>query len=303
MFNRFIASILPYFPKKFIWIFSRPYIAGETMEDAMRVSKELNRKQIMVTLDVLGEFIKTLEEAEANKTEYLNLIDITYKNGITGNFSVKPTSFGLLIDKEICHDHIREIVAKAASYNGFIRIDMEDSPCTDLEIELFRKLKTEYPGNVGLVIQAYLKRTYQDIKGMQDLNNPEFPLSFRLCKGIYVEHESIAFKKYEEINRSFLEDLELMFINKNYVGIATHDKPLVEGACKLIEKYSVPKEMYEFQMLYGVTPKLRENIVSDGHRMRVYVPFGKKWFGYSTRRLKENPKMASHIIKAIFYKG
>ena len=303
MFNRFIALILPYFPKKFIWIFSRPYIAGETMEDAMRVSKELNSKQIMVTLDVLGEFIKTLEEAEANKKEYLNLIDLTFRNGIIGNFSVKPTSFGLLIDKVVCHDHMREIVAKAASYKGFVRIDMEDSPCTDLEIELFRKLKTEFPGNVGLVIQAYLRRTSQDINEMQDLNSTEFPLSFRLCKGIYVEHESIAYKNYEEINKNFLEDLELIFISKNYAGIATHDKPLVEGACKLIEKYNVPKEMYEFQMLYGVTPKLRETIVSDGHRMRVYVPFGKKWFGYSTRRLKENPKMASHIIKAIFYKG
>ena len=303
MFNRFIAAILPFFPKKFIWIFSRPYISGETVEDAMRVSKELNNKQIMVTLDVLGEFIKTLEEAETNKKEYLNLIDISFKNGINGNFSLKPTSFGLLLDKDICLNHIREIVAKAASYNGFIRIDMEDSPCTDLEIELFRKLKSEFPANVGLVIQAYLKRTLQDIMNLQDLNSPEIPLSFRLCKGIYVESESIAFKKYEEINSHFLEDLEFMFSNKIHVGIATHDKPLVEGAYKLIEKYNVPKNMYEFQMLYGVTPKLRESIVSDGHNMRVYVPFGKQWFGYSTRRLKENPKMASHIIKAIFYKG
>jgi proline dehydrogenase len=303
MFNKFIASILPFFPQKFIWIFSRPYIAGENLEDAMVVSKELNNKKIMVTLDVLGEFIKSLEEAEANKKEYLNLIDVTFKNGINGNFSVKPTSFGLLIDKNICLNHIREIVSKAASYDGFVRIDMEDSPCTDLEIELFRKLKTEFPGNVGLVLQAYLKRTFHDIGSMQDLNSLEFPLSFRLCKGIYVEHESIAFKKYEEINDHFLEDLEYMFVNKNHVGIATHDKALVEGACKLIDKHKVPKELYEFQMLYGVTPKLRDYIVNDGHKMRVYVPFGKKWFGYSTRRLKENPKMASHIIKAIFYKG
>ena len=303
MFNRFIAAILPFFPKKFIWIFSRPYISGETIEDAMLVSKELNKKQIMVTLDVLGEFIKTLEEAERNKKEYLNLIDITFKNGINGNFSLKPTSFGLLLDKEICLNHIREIVAKSVSYNGFIRIDMEDSPCTDLEIELFRKLKSEFPGNVGLVVQSYLKRTLQDIKDMHDLNSPEIPLSFRLCKGIYVESESIAYKKYGDINRHFLEDLEYMFMNKIHVGIATHDKPLVEGAYRLIERYTVPKHMYEFQMLYGVTPKLRDNIVSDGHSMRVYVPFGKQWFGYSTRRLKENPKMASHIIKAIFYKG
>jgi proline dehydrogenase len=138
---------------------------------------------------------------------------------------------------------------------------------------------------------------------MLDLNTPETSLNYRLCKGIYVEPEAIAFKKYEEINEHYLDDLELMFRNKIYAGIATHDKPLVEGALKLIEKYNVPKNMYEFQMLYGVTPGLRESIVSAGHTMRVYVPFGKQWFGYSTRRLKENPKMASHIIKALFYKG
>jgi proline dehydrogenase len=303
MFNKFIAAILPYFPKKFIWIFSRPYISGETIKDAMSVSKDLNCKNIKVTLDVLGEFIKTLDEAESNKNEYLNLIEITYKTGIDGNFSLKPTSFGLLIDKNKCYEFIREIVAKTASYNGFIRIDMEDSPCTDDEIVLFRKLKTEFPGNVGLVLQAYLKRTLKDIEEMMDLNNSTIPLSYRLCKGIYVEPEAIAYKKYEEINQHYLEDLEFMFSNRIHAGIATHDKSLVEGAYNLIRKYNVPKNMYEFQMLYGVTPKLRESIVNEGHTMRVYVPFGKQWFGYSTRRLKENPKMASHIIKAIFYKG
>jgi proline dehydrogenase len=303
MFNKLIAAILPYFPKKFIWIFSRPYISGETIEDAMRVSKDLNSKKIKVTLDVLGEFIKNLDEAEANKREYLHLIDVAQQNRIDGNFSCKPTSFGLLIDKNVCYNHIREIVAKAASYNNFIRIDMEDSPCTDLEIELFRKIKGEFPDNVGLVLQAYLRRTYKDIENMLDLNSVNSPVSYRLCKGIYIEPEAIAYKKYEEINQHFLEDLELIFRNKIHVGIATHDKPLVDAACKLIEKYKVPEKLYEFQMLYGVTPGLRESIVKSGHSMRVYVPFGKQWFGYSTRRLKENPKMASHIIKAIFYKG
>lgn len=303
MFNKLIAAILPYLPKKFIWIFSRPYISGETINDAMRVSADLNSRKIKITLDVLGEFIKNLDEAEANKKEYLHLIDVTKQAGIDGNFSLKPTSFGLLIDKDICYKHIREIVARAASYNNFIRIDMEDSPCTDMEIELFRKMKSEFPRNVGLVLQAYLRRTYNDIEKMLDMHSPEAPLNFRLCKGIYVEPEAIAYKKYEEVNQHFLENLELMFRNKIYVGIATHDKPVVDGASKLIRKYNVPGNMYEFQMLYGVTPKLRAGIVSEGHTMRVYVPFGKQWFGYSTRRLKENPKMASHIIKAIFYKG
>ncbi len=303
MFNKFIASILPYFPKKFIWIFSRAYISGVTMADAMRVSKELNAQGVRVTLDVLGEFIKSLDEAEANKQEYLELIEETQKQGINGNYSLKPTSFGLLIDKEVCYTLMREIVAKAASYNNFCRIDMEDSPCTDLEIELYRRLHAEFPKNVGLVIQAYLKRTYSDLEKMLDMNTPEIPTNYRLCKGIYIEPAEIAYKKYEEINQHYLEDLEFMFRNKIYVGIATHDKPLIEGAYELIKKYNVPKNMYEFQMLYGVTPKLRQSIVDGGHVMRVYVPFGEKWFGYSTRRLKENPKIASHIIKALFVKG
>lgn len=303
MFNKIIAAILPYFPKKFIWIFSRAYISGETIDDAMRETKVLNSKNIKVTLDVLGEFIKNLDEAEANKKEYLHLIDVSCKNNIDGNFSLKPTSFGLLIDKEVCYNHIREIVVKAASCNNFIRIDMEDSPCTDDEIALFRRLKSEFPTSVGLVLQAYMRRTLDDIKQMLDLHSAETPLNYRLCKGIYVEPEAIAYKKYEEINQHFLEDLEFMLANKIYVGIATHDKPLIEGAYNLLKKYNVPRNMYEFQMLYGVTPKLRDSIVSAGHTMRVYVPFGKQWFGYSTRRLKENPKMATHIIKALFYKG
>lgn len=303
MFNKLIAAILPFFPKKFIWIFSRSYISGENINDAMHVSKILNSKGIKVTLDILGEFIKSLEEAEENKQEYLNLIDTSFKNNIDGNYSLKPTSFGLLIDREVCYRHIREIVEKAASYNSFIRIDMEDSPCTDNEIELFRKLKAEFPATVGLVLQSYLRRTHNDIEKMIDLHSAANPLNFRLCKGIYIEHEAIAFKKYEEVNAHYLQDLELMLKNGIYVGIATHDKPLINGAYDLIRKYNVPGYKYEFQMLYGVTPKLRDKIVTDGHTMRVYVPFGKKWFGYSTRRLKENPKMASHIIKAIFYKG
>ncbi len=303
MFNRLIANILPYFPKKFIWIFSKSYISGETLEDALRVSRELNNRKIRVTLDVLGEFITSLEEAEENRKEYLRLIETTEAAGINGNYSLKPTSFGLLIDKEKCYEHIRDIVICAASFGNFIRIDMEDSPCTDLEIELFRRLHGEFPANTGLVLQAYLRRTFDDIRAMAGMNSEVHPLNFRLCKGIYIEPESISFKKYEEINQHFLEDLEFCLKNRIYVGIATHDKFLIDGAFRLIKAYKVPTDMYEFQMLYGVTPGLRESIVRDGHNMRVYVPFGKKWFGYSTRRLKENPKIASHIIKAIFYKG
>ena len=143
----------------------------------------------------------------------------------------------------------------------------------------------------------------KDIEDMLDLHSEEVPLNYRLCKGIYVESEKIAYKKYEEINKQFLINLETMFKNGIYPGIATHDTPLVEGAYKLIEKYKVPKDKYEFQMLFGVTPALRQSIVDNGHKMRIYVPYGEKWFAYSTRRLKENPKMAMEIIKALFVRG
>ena len=303
MINQLITKLLPLMPKKLVWIFSKKYIAGETIDDAVRVCHSLNAQKIKITIDLLGEFITHLDEATANKNAYLDIIERIEKEKIDGNYSLKPTSFGLLIDQESCYRNIREIVAKAASYGNFVRIDMEDSQCVDPEITLFRKLHDEFPRNVGLVLQAYMKRTFEDIRNMFDMNSAATPLNFRLCKGIYVEHESIAYKKYGEINSHYLIDLELMFGRGMYPGIATHDKPMVDGAFALIEKYKVPKDKYEFQMLYGVTPELRKSIVDKGHAMRVYVPFGKEWFGYSTRRLKENPKMATHIIKALFVRG
>jgi proline dehydrogenase len=300
MFNKLITLLLPFMPKRLVWIFSKKYIAGETIDDAVRVCKELNAQGIKITIDLLGEFITNLDEAYENKQEYLHIINRIEAEKIDGNYSLKPTSFGLLLDQEVCYRNIREIVALAASFNNFVRIDMEDSQCTDMEIALFRRLKAEFPKNTGLVLQAYMRRTQSDIENMRDLNTPEIPLNFRLCKGIYVEPEAIAYKKYAEVNAHYLEDLDLMFREKMYPGIATHDKPLVEGAYGLIEKYHVQNSNFEFQMLYGVTPELRKSIVDKGYTMRVYVPFGKQWFGYSTRRLKENPKMATHIIKAIF---
>ena len=236
-------------------------------------------------------------------TGYIEIINSVEKNDIDGNYSLKPTMFGLLIDKHACYRIIRDIVKKAVEFDNFVRIDMEDSQCVDLEIELFRKLKKEFPKNVGLVLQAYMRRTMDDINGMLDLNTTENPVNFRLCKGIYVEPENIAYKKYDEINNHFLKDLEHMFKKGIYPGIATHDEKLVNGAYKLIEKYNVQNDKFEFQMLYGVTPALRKSIQDKGYRMRIYVPFGKQWFAYSTRRLKENPKMAQEIIKALFVRG
>lgn len=302
-FNKLVATVLPHMPKSLVWFFSKRYIAGKTIDDAIKVSRSLNEDGYLVTIDLLGEFITKLDQAEENKKKYLEIIEQVQKNGVDGNYSLKPTMFGLLIDEEACYLKIREIVSKAAEHNNFVRVDMEDSQCVDLEIAMFRKLKKEFPNNVGLVFQAYLHRTLDDVKDLLDFHNEKTPINYRLCKGIYVESESIAYKKYEEINQHYLEDLDYMFQQGIYAGIATHDTPLVEGAYKLIEKHKLPKERYEFQMLYGVTPSLRKSIINKGHRLRVYVPFGKDWFAYSTRRLKENPKMASEIMKAIFVRG
>lgn len=303
MINSMIAGVLPYMPKKLVWMFSKQYIAGESIEEAIVNAKKLNAEGIMTTLDVLGEFITTLDEAEANKNEYLQVIEAAEAAGVEGNYSLKPTFFGLLIDKEVAFAHIRDVVAKAASYDNFVRIDMEDTPCTDMELDMYRKIQEEFPDNVGLVVQAYLKRTHQDIDDLKEINSNSSKVNLRVCKGIYVEPEEVAYQQYNEINSHFLSDIELMFQEKMYPGIASHDTPVIEGAYKLIEKYNVPKEDYEFQMLYGVAPALRKSIVAKGHKMRVYVPFGKDWFGYSTRRLKENPKMAGVVIKALFMKG
>lgn len=295
--------MLPLMPKGLIWQFSKRYIAGKSIQDAIKASKKLNDQNIMVTIDLLGEFITKLEEAEENKNIYLEIIDAIQAADIDGNYSLKPTMFGLLIDKEECFKHIREIVAKAATFNNFVRIDMEDSQCVDMEIDIYNRIKEEFPDNVGLVLQAYLRRNAEDLKNFNEKFKASNRHNFRICKGIYVEPKEIAFKDPKEINDHYLADLEYMFQNGMYPGIATHDRALVEGALELIKKYNVPKDAYEFQMLYGVTPELRKRIVSEGHRMRIYVPYGLQWFAYSTRRLKENPAMATHIIKALFIRG
>ncbi|MFY9153436.1 MAG: proline dehydrogenase family protein [Prolixibacteraceae bacterium] len=303
MFNKLLANTLPYMPKKLIWIFSKRYIAGETIEDGLKASRVLNQHGVEVTIDLLGEFISTIEQAEENKNQYLTIIDRFTSEGIIGNFSLKPTMFGLLIDQEICYNYIEAIVRKAAEKNSFVRIDMEDSQCVDTELSIYKKLQHRYPKNVGLVIQAYLRRTKNDLTNLNNIHSNGTPLNFRLCKGIYIEPKQIAFIAYDEVREHYLDDLQYMFDNNMYVGIATHDRYLVDQAINMIKEKNIDQSKYEFQMLYGVTPELRNYIVQQGHKMRVYVPFGKEWFGYSTRRLKENPKMATHIIKALFFRG
>ena len=303
MLNKTISSILPYMPKKLVWTFSKRYVAGETAASGVAAVKELNTQGAGATIDLLGEFITDLNQAEANKKNYLTLINYFLDQQVQTNFSLKPTMFGLLLDKNSCFQHLREIIKAAALQNNFIRIDMEDSQCVDDEIDFFMRLKDEFPGHVGLVMQSYLRRTLNDLQTMVRQSKDPQALNFRLCKGIYVEPASIAFKDAQEIREHYLENLEFLLKNHIHTGIATHDKLIVDGAFQLIEKYKAPKSNYEFQMLYGVTPDLRKSIIAKGHAMRVYVPYGEDWFGYCTRRLKENPQMTSHIIKAFFKHG
>ncbi len=303
MLNKLLANALPYMPQKLIWIFSKRYIAGETIEDGLKACRELNRQGIEVTVDLLGEFISTIEQAEENKKQYLTIIERFTAEGIIGNFSLKPTMFGLLIDKAVCYTNIEEVVKKAAEKKSFVRIDMEDSQCVDIELGIYRELLQKYPDHVGLVVQAYLRRTRNDLIQMSSIPVNGSVLNFRLCKGIYIEPKNIAFKEYGEVREHYLDDLKFMFDQNMYVGIATHDKFLVDQAMNIIHEKNIDKSKFEFQMLYGVTPELRSSIVKQGYKMRVYVPFGKDWFGYSTRRLKENPKMAAQIIRALFFRG
>jgi len=299
MINKLIAWMLPYIPQRIVWIFSKRYISGQDISDALAESRKLNQSGIMVTVDLLGEYIKDLTEADNYKIQYIDLIKRFTAEKIDGNFSVKPSMFGLLLNREACYINIRDIVETADQCNSFIKIDMEDSECTTIELEIFRRLKTEFPDRVGIVVQAYMRRTLDDIKNLLDLHKPESPLNFRLCKGIYIEEESIVYKGYQEIRDHYVEDMRFMLQNGIYAGIATHDQYLIEKAYEIIEELNIPKDKYEFQMLFGVAPKLRKSIVDRGHRMRVYVPYGKQWFNYSTRRLKENPNMVWHILKAM----
>jgi proline dehydrogenase len=251
----------------------------------------------------LGEFLTRAEKVEYYKTEYIKLIEESVKQGLDNSFSVKPTMFGLLLDPALCYENIREIVAKAAEHGRFVRIDMEDAQCTTMEIDLYKKLLEEFPDNVGLVMQAYLKRTLDDLKDLVEFDKGRGRINIRLCKGIYNEPAELAFKNRDEINEHFLIDLEYMLTHNVFAAIATHDKALINGAYDLIGRDHLGKDRYEFQMLYGVTPELRKSIVDKGFTMRVYVPYGKDWFNYSTRRLRENPKMISHMIKALFVRG
>ena len=295
LLDKLVVWSLPFIPKTVIGYFSKNYIAGSTMEDAFSVISDLNKKGMMATLDLLGEEVKTKEQAEAAANEYITLLEEINKRKLDSNVSVKPTHMGLKLDRNFAFENIKRIVQKAKDLDNFIRIDMEDCTVTTATLDLYIMLKSEFNNHVGTVIQSYLRRTMDDVTSMI-----EHKANLRLCKGIYVESRKNAFKEMAIINKNFDYNLERLLKNKCYVGIATHDEKLVWHALKVINDLNLSKDKYEFQMLLGVEEELRDIIVSSGHRLRVYVPYGKDWYAYSTRRLKENPRMAGMIFKKIF---
>jgi proline dehydrogenase len=292
--NNIIVTTVQLMPKSVVGFFSKKYIAGDTIDKAVQCVKDLNEKGIFATMDVLGESITQKDEAIEAKNKCLEVLDTIVKNKLNANLSLKPTQMGLNIDEEFAYNQIKELVEKAKGINNFVRIDMEDSPFTDKTINLFKRLKNDF-NNVGLVLQAYLKRTTSDVITLNKLGT-----NYRLCKGIYIEPATIAYKDKQGIRENYLKSLELMFKNGNYVGIATHDEYLINEAYKMIKEMNISKDKFEFQMLLGVREDLRDRINGDGYKIRIYVPFGKDWYPYSIRRLKENPQIAGHIFKNIF---
>jgi proline dehydrogenase len=295
IFNKLVVAVLPAIPKSIVRIFANRYIAGDKLSDAVKVVRDLNLRGILTTLDVLGESTTTNDEAIAARDAILELFPTIKKEKLDSNVSIKLTQLGLTLDKKFCLENVRSIISKAAEYQNFVRIDMEDSHVTDDTLWVYREIRKEFK-NSGIVLQAYLHRAEKDAE--QLIN--EGLGHFRLCKGIYIEPASIAFKGHDEVNKNYVKVMRKMAEKKAYIGIATHDDFLVDSAYKMIEDMKLKKTEYEFQMLLGVREDLRSKIVRDGHRMRVYVPFGEHWYRYCIRRFKENPQVAGQVLKALF---
>jgi proline dehydrogenase len=293
--NKLIVNALPLIPKPIVGQVAKRYIAGTTLPDGIRVVKELNGKGMMATMDLLGEDVNDASEANQVKDSILPIFRAIKENELNSNMSIKPTQLGLKIDKELCFRNVKDIIAEASRLGNFVRIDMEDATTTDDTIALYCRLRKEGFTNMGVVIQAYMRRSESDVVALVKEG-----ANFRLCKGIYNESPSIAYKGRQEIRDNYLKLLQIILEGGSYVGIATHDDFLLDGAVSLIQKLGMKQEKYEFQMLLGVRESRRDRIVKVGHRLRVYVPYGEQWYAYSTRRLKENPLMAWYITKAIF---
>lgn len=294
LFSRLMVATLPVVPKFLVGRVASRYVAGETREDALRTVRALNAQGAMATLDVLGEEVTVREKAEAAVEEYVRLFEEIDKEELDSNVSIKLTLLGLKIDQEFCCQNVERIAAAAQHFGNFVRIDMEDHTCTDATLEIYHQLQPRF-GNLGVVFQSYMRRTLRDIE-----NLPKGVGNVRLCKGIYVEPRRIAWKGYETVRHNFVAALDKMISQGVYAAIATHDEFLVCAATALIDKHRLPRDRYEFQMLLGVDEELRAILLNGGHRLRVYVPYGKDWYPYSIRRLRENPEVARHVIRQFF---
>ncbi|MCP4203711.1 MAG: proline dehydrogenase [bacterium] len=290
--SRLIVATLPLIPKFLVgWVASR-YVAGETREEALAAVKVLNETGACATLDLLGEEVTERSKAEAAVAEYIGLFEDIGRDQLDANVSIKLTLLGLKIDEDFCRENVARIAAAAARWSNFVRIDMEDSSCTDATLRIYRAVHSEH-SNLGVVLQSYMRRTLDDIERL-----PAVKPNVRLCKGIYIEPRPLAWKGYETVRANFTAALEKLLRNNVYVGIATHDEHLVCEAEILIDRLASTSEDYEFQMLLGVDEELRAILLERGHKLRIYVPYGADWYPYSTRRLRENPEVAKHVIRA-----
>jgi proline dehydrogenase len=294
--NRSIATLVPLLPKPVVRLFSRRYIAGDTLDDAIRVVRSLNSDGMMATLDVLGEHTTQRENAAAARDAYFEVLQAIDEHKIDSNISVKLTQLGLKLDRSLCEQNIEAIVARARDYNNFVRIDMEDRTCTADTLDIFTALRSRHD-NVGIVIQAYLRRTLTDVERLIECS-----ANVRVCKGAYIEPRTIAYKSPTIINRNFSLLVEELLSHGCYVGIATHDEEVIWSAYRIAHVRGLEPHRYEFQMLLGVDDELARLIVQAGHRLRIYVPFGPHWFAYSKRRLRENPRIAGYVLQNLFTK-
>ena len=297
LFNSIVTSALPILPKWFAKPFARPYVAGQTEDDAVTHIRTLNEKGFSATVDILGEHVLTKEEARDITAQYCHLYDRILNESLDCNISMKPTHLGLNISLSEAMSNITTILKKAQEHENFLRIDMENSPFTDQTIEIYHHCKTIY-NNVGVVIQSYLHRSIDDILF---LANDQF--NSRICKGIYKESKYIAYQNREEIQDNFLTLAKTMATRNAYSAFATHDQELIDRLLDWIITDKVPKDLFEFQVLYGVPMNGRlEALLGAGYKVRVYVPYGPDWFDYSVRRLTENPKIISYVLKNFFRK-
>ncbi|TMK93360.1 MAG: proline dehydrogenase [Actinobacteria bacterium] len=288
--DRAIVRLLPAVPRPVVERLAQRYIAGPELKDAREAVRRLNKQGKLATIDVLGEEVTSEADAAAIVRAYQDVFADIEHCGLDSNVSVKLTALGLKLDYDLCRENLESVVRDAAARGNFVRIDMEDSSCTDDTLRLYRELREAGHDNVGVVLQAYLRRTVDDIRALADLEP-----SVRLCKGIYVESPMIAFPDFDAVRANFVKALEALLDAGAYVGIATHDEWLVDEGRRIVAERVLETSEYEFQMLLGVRRDLGDRLVADGHRLRIYVPFGRHWYAYSLRRLQENPKIAGYI--------